>query len=96
MYKYNGKYSFDKSVISNWNSSATGVYYLFEGTSIVYVGSAISVEGIRGRLLQHINERSFPNVAQFGYKEIFGKDAILNHESSEIKRLQPRYNKNGK
>lgn len=96
MYTYNGEYSFNKSIISNWDNSATGVYYLFENTIIVYVGSATSPEGIRGRLLQHVNERNFSTVTKFGYKVINGKDIILAHELSEIKRLQPRYNDVGK
>ncbi len=96
MYTYNGEYSFTKEVITNWRSSATGVYFLFEGTQIVYVGSAVSDEGIRGRLLQHINERNFPYVTNFGYKAIAGKDAVLAHELAEIKRLQPKHNTVGK
>lgn len=96
MYTYYGEYSFTKSVIENWNSTATGVYYLFEGSNIVYVGSAIGDGGLRGRLLQHINERNFPYVTQFGYKAINGKDLVLSHELSEIKKLQPKHNTVGK
>ena len=97
MYTYKGKYNFKKDVITNWDSSDTGVYYLWQESKVVYVGSAVSEDGIRGRLLQHINDNKFPyNVKEFGYKVINGKNAVLAHELSEIKRLQPRYNIVGK
>ena len=90
---YQGPFSFTKNNITNWQNTSKGVYYLWEGKEIVYVGSATSTDGIRGRLLSHVNESNFPSVTDFGYKIISTNDEILRHEESEIKRLFPRYNK---
>lgn len=96
MYPYNGEYPFNKQIISDWDSNTTGVYYLFENDLITYIGSAIGAGGIRGRLLQHINEYSFPHVNRFGFKEIIGSDLILSYEKAEIQRIQPGRNKIGR
>ena len=93
---YNGKFTYSKPNITNWNSNQKGVYYLFNSlNNVVYVGKATGLDGIRGRLLQHLSERKWFDVSDFGYKVINTETEALRHEASEIKRLQPRYNTQG-
>jgi excinuclease UvrABC nuclease subunit len=95
-YKYSGAYDFTEPTIKGWKSTNIGVYYLFENAKIVYVGSAVGDEGIKGRLSQHLNEKNFPRVNEFGYKFISNQKEVLLHEKEEIQRLKPKYNKQGK
>ena len=94
IHSYEGTFNYNDGTIRNaWNSSSIGVYYLFEGSEIVYIGSGTGEHGIRGRLLVHLSENSFPYVNSFGYKFIDTVDETLLHEKSEIQRLNPKYNK---
>ena len=98
---YKGHYHYNKKVVSDWNSTAIGVYYcgypLTNGKLyVLYVGKATSNEGIRGRLLQHLRENKWSNVSHFGYCVCSTSKESENFEASEIKRLKPKHNKQGK
>ncbi len=98
---YLGPYLYGEKVISNWESNAIGVYYcgylLTNGKlNAMYVGKAIGHEGIRGRLLQHLSKDSWPDVSHFGFCSCTTTKEAEDFESSEIKRLQPKYNVQGK
>jgi hypothetical protein len=98
---FQAPYSYDDSVVRNWNSSAIGVYYCGElaldGSFITYyVGRAVSDVGIRGRLLHHLAEQKWSDVTHFGYKICSTINEAINHEATEIARLTPKYNTVGK
>lgn len=99
--EYKGPFQYDETIISDWKSTATGVYYCGyineEETLIVhYVGKATSENGIRGRLLDHLREDDWSDVTHFGYRVCTTAKEAENLEASEIKRLQPKYNTQGK
>jgi len=84
---FNGPYSFDDSTISDWDSTIIGVYYCGIKTTdgkltIYYIGRAIGDEGIRGRLLQHLDENKWHDVTHFGYEECGTAQEAISHEAS--------------
>lgn len=97
---YKGHYPYNKKVVSNWNSTAIGVYYFgylnTNGLYVLYVGKATGDEGIRGRLLQHLREDEWPDVSHFGYCICSTSQEAEDFEASEIKRLKPKHNIQGK
>ncbi len=97
---YKGHYQYNEKIVSDWNSTAIGVYYCgypnTNGLSVLYVGKAISDEGIRGRLLQHLKEDKWPDVSHFGYCVCSTPKEAEDFEASEIKKLKPKYNTQGK
>ncbi|KKP42224.1 MAG: hypothetical protein UR31_C0017G0003 [Parcubacteria group bacterium GW2011_GWA2_33_14] len=97
---YEGHYSYDKDVVGNWNATAMGVYYCgyIDGNNLIvhYVGRATSDEGIRGRLLQHLSEDKWQDVSHFGYSVCTTSREAEDFEASEILRLKPKYNMQGK
>lgn len=100
-YNYQGHYQYSDNVIRNWDSSAMGVYYcgypLSNGNLLVlYVGRAVGDGGIRGRLLQHLQEDYWSGVTHFGYCVCTTAKEAEDLEANEIKRLQPKHNKQGK
>lgn len=95
--EFKGPYTYSKQVISDWNNNQGGVYFLGVQTSeqkmtVYYVGKAFGTEGIRGRLLQHINDNEWPDITHFGYETCSTEQEALDYEKSEIKRLNPRHN----
>ncbi len=98
---YKGNYLFDKETVQNWNSSVIGVYYCGDinnngSLTVLYVGKATSEEGIRGRLLQHLNEEKWSDITHFGYCVCTTSEEAEKFEASEIMKYQPKYNKQGK
>lgn len=97
---YKGHYPYNNTVVGDWDSDATGVYYcgyILNDTLIVhYVGKAVAEGGIRNRLLQHLGEDKWPDVTHFGYCVCTTTNEAETLEAAEIKRLQPKYNKQGK
>jgi len=98
---YKGPYSFDKFTVSNWNSTAIGVYFcgsLTQQGMLVchYVGQAVGEGGLRGRLLRHLSENKWPSVTHFGYIACETVWEASTLEAQEIARLQPHYNTQGK
>jgi len=98
---YKGIYPYNEKVISKWDSTEIGVYYCgYPSASgnlyFLYVGKATSNQGIRGRLLQHLREDKWPDVSHFGYCVCSTSKEAEDLEASEIKRLQPKYNIQGK
>ena len=95
--EYKGHFSFDKEVIQNWNNTQGGVYYCGAlnnmGVLIVYyIGKAFGDVGIKGRLLQHLNENKWYDVTHFGYCACSSENESFALEAQEIKRLDPKYN----
>jgi len=95
--KFNGPYSFDKSVVQNWNNDQGGVYYCGAKTDtnsliVYYIGKAFGNGGIRTRLLQHLSESKWYDVTHFGYCVCSSENEAFNFEASEIKRFNPKYN----
>jgi len=101
IYDYAGQYPYKDGVVRGWDSSAIGVYYcgypLSNGLlATLYVGRAVGEGGIRNRLMQHLQEDFWSDVNHFGYRVCTTVKEAEDLEASEIKRLQPKYNKQGK
>lgn len=101
IYPFKGSYSFSNDTVTNWNSTAIGVYYC--GTKnaagelvVYYIGKSVADGGIRGRLLQHLNEKKWPDVTHFGYMECSSVLETNTHEATEIAKYRPKYNIQGK
>ncbi len=99
--QYQGPYQFSKDVLQGWNNSQGGVYYcgvLGQNNTLIvhYVGKAFGDGGIRGRLLQHYSENKWNDITHFGYAVCDSESASLTFEAQEIKRLNPKYNTQGK
>ena len=62
----------------------------------VDVGRGVGDGGIRGRLLNHLRNDYWPDVTHFGYCVCSTAKEAEDFEASEIKRLQPKYNTQGK
>ena len=89
IYQFKGPYSLDDSTISGWNSTAIGVYYCGAKTaegklSVYYIGKSVADDGIRGRLLQHLGERKWPDVTHFGYEQCDTVTEAERYELAEI------------
>lgn len=98
---YKGHYSYSEKVISEWDSTAIGVYYcgypLTNGNLFVlYIGKATSDQGIRGRLLQHIGNEEWSDVSHFGFHICSTSKEAEDFEASEIKIYKPKHNTQGK
>ncbi|QQG42452.1 MAG: hypothetical protein HYW15_03005 [Candidatus Giovannonibacteria bacterium] len=100
MAEYNGHYSYDLTTVSGWESKVIGVYYIgyLSGQNLtpVYVGKATGLDGIRGRLLDHLNENNWSDASYFGYRICNSAAEAEQLEAAEIRRCQPRYNELGK
>lgn len=99
--QYKGNYPYNEKTIIAWDSNAIGVYYCgyprTDGKLLVlYVGKATSDQGIRGRLLQHLEEDKWPDVSHFGYCVCSTSKEAEDFEASEIERCKPKYNTQGK
>lgn len=99
--QFNGPYSFDTATVTNWNSSLIGVYYCGVKTvdgrlTVYYIGKSVADGGVRGRLLQHLNERKWPDVTHFGYVQCDSVTEAERHELAEIAKYRPKYNTVGK
>lgn len=97
---YQGHYDYRKDVVQNWNNTQGGVYYCGAIASngnltVYYVGKAFGDGGIRGRLLQHLNQNKWRDVTHFGYCVCSSENESLSLESAEIRRLNPKYNVQG-
>ncbi len=94
---YKGPFSYDKNTISNWNSNVIGIYYLGQanqqGTiNVDYVGKATSEQGVRGRLLQHIQANEWYGITHFNYCTCSTIKEAEDLEKSEIFKFKPKYN----
>ena len=101
IYQFKGPYSFDNATVSGWNSTEIGVYYCGAKTANgkltpYYIGKSAAEGGIRGRLLQHLSERKWPDVTHFGYESCDTVRETESHELSEIAKYKPKYNTQGK
>lgn len=101
VHPYKGIYTFSQSVVNNWNSTSNGVYYCGypsqEGKLIaLYVGKTTGQGGIRERLLQHLREGGWTGVTHFGYSVCDTSKEAEDLEASEIARIKPKYNTQGK
>jgi excinuclease UvrABC nuclease subunit len=98
---YQGHYTYTQKVIGDWNNSQIGVYYcgyIGQNGNLMplYIGQAVGQGGIRGRLLQHLNQDSWPDVTHFGYCVCGTTKEASDLESAEILKHQPKYNTQGK
>ena len=101
IYQFKGLYLFDNATISEWDSTAIGVYYCgakgAEGKlNVYYIGKSVAGGGMRGRLLQHLSERKWPDATHFGYEQCDSVAETERHELAEIARYKPKYNTQGK
>jgi len=99
--QYSGHHQYDHRVISDWAYSVIGVYYCgyLQANGMLfplYVGKATGKEGIRGRLLQHLQQSDLPGISHFGFCVCSSEKEADDFEANEIKRLQPRHNIQGK
>jgi len=102
VYDYQGHYQYNKVSVTNNASEEMGVYYCgyVNANNILithYVGRAKG-DGvsIRSRLLDHLRQDNWPDVSHFGYRVCTTKKEAEDLEASEIQRLKPRYNTQGK
>lgn len=98
---FQGPFSYDQKIISDWNSSDIGVYYcgLLAPTgslAVHYVGRAIGDGGIRNRLLQHLGESKWVDLTHFGFHACDTYAEAIEWEEKEIALYKPRYNTVGK
>jgi len=101
VYPYKGHYTYSQDVVSEWDSSAIGVYYCGyvdsdNKLSILYIGRGTGDDGMRGRLLDHLQDDDWPDVSHFGYQVADTIKEVENWEAEEIARYKPKYNKQGK
>lgn len=94
---YNGQHSYDKAVVTGWNSTAIGIYYcgyLNQTGQLVpcYIGKGTGQDGIRGRLLDHLNQDHWPDVTHFGFILCNNAQEAEGLERTEIGRHRPKYN----
>jgi len=101
VHPYQGNYSYNQKVVGDWNNSQIGVYYcgyvLPNGNlSPLYIGQGAGVDGIKGRLLQHLSQDNWPDVTHFGYSVCDTAKEVEGLEMAEITRFKPKYNTQGK
>ena len=97
--QYNGNYAFTESSIVGNAPDSIGVYYcgklLSNGNiEVYYIGK--SCDNVEDRLLDHHSERKWSDVTHFGFKTCSTCTEAEDLEVREIKRLQPKYNTQGK
>jgi len=98
---YSGHYSFNNALINLYAPNSIGVYYCgyIDLNNILithYVGRAMG-DGvsIRNRLSAHLSD-GWRDVAHFGYVLCSTQEEAESFEAAEIRRLQPKYNTQGK
>lgn len=101
IYNFQGNYVFSKEVVQNWNNDWGGIYYcgVVNGAGQLipyYIGKAFGYGGIRGRLLQHLNENKWRDITHFGYCVCSDENETLASELQEIRKFSPKYNVQGK
>jgi len=67
-----------------------------EKLSVYYIGKSVADGGMRGRLLQHLSERKWPDVTHFGYAQCDTTVETERCELAEIAKYKPKYNTQGK
>jgi len=99
VHPYQGNYSYNKITLLGWNSSSIGVYYCGTISStnpntlqVLYIGRAVGKDGIRNRLLQHLDAQDIPNATHFGFSICDTENEAIQFEQSEIQRLRPSLN----
>jgi hypothetical protein len=98
---YYGHYRFNENDIENYGHKGHGVYYCGFLNSMnklvpLYVGRAVGIGvTVKGRLANHFNDDSWPDVTHFGYIPCTGQEAAA-LEEQQIKFHQPAYNTIGK
>ena len=98
IYDYSGHFLYDWTTINNWTGNPIGVYFcgyvLPNGNLIpLYIGKSAAEAGVRGRLLQHLNESKWADVTHFGFHQCTTEQEALNLEASLINLHKPKYNK---
>jgi len=98
---YSGNFLYNQPSVAVSAPDSLGVYYcgsLNQDRSLgaLYVGRALG-DGvtIKSRLRDHFSDR-WPDVTHFGFRICTTMKEAEDLESSEIQRLQPKYNKVGK
>lgn len=95
---YKGPYLYNKQTLTDWNSSAIGIYYcgipIRDGSGVVpyYIGRSVADGGIRGRLLQHLTDDYWPDVTHFNFTVCGSATEAIALEANEIRRFSPKYN----
>lgn len=99
---YQGQYRYNKISVTTNAPEEIGVYYcgqINENNSLIthYVGRAKG-EGVSiySRLLDHLRQENWFDVSYFGYQICTTKKETEDLEASEIQRLKPKYNTQGK
>ena len=99
--QYQGHFLYNSLTIRNWKSTSKGIYYcgyILPNGNLApnYIGRAISIDGIRGRLLEHLNIEIWPDVTHFGYVVCSTIKEAEEFEATEIALFNPKYNIKGK
>lgn len=99
MESFKGPYVYNEKIVSEWNSTSIGVYYIGAKTSenqlsVFYIGKAVGAGGIRKRLLEHLSENKWGDATHFGFHISKTSDIkkIEEFEKKEIAEYAPKYN----
>jgi len=99
VHSFNGLYTYSNATIDSWNNTRIGVYYIGilnpnNRSSLFpyYIGKGTSDKGMRGRLLDHLNNNDYPDATHFGYCACDTVAEADNYEVTEIHRYRPKYN----
>ncbi len=92
---------YSKNNVSLLRDGIVGVYYcgyINQNQTLqpVYVGKSSSEQGVKGRLLDHLNSAYWPEATHFYVKDCKNDTEAVYLEALEIKRCQPKYNNVGK
>lgn len=102
IHPYQGHYQYTELSVKNNAPDKIGVYYcgyVDEKNILIthYVGRAKGEDvSIRSRLLNHLYQDDWPDVYHFGYHVCTTEKEAEDLETAEIKRIQPKYNIQGK
>lgn len=97
MENYKGHFLYNEHSIGNNTPNRIGVYYL--GVVSVgdlmpyYIGKSTNLET---RIQEHFGAGEWGDVSHFGFHLCSTETEALEWEASEIKKFQPKYNKQGK
>lgn len=92
---------FNYTEISSLREGIIGVYYcgsLLSNGNLrpFYIGKSSSEQGVMGRLLDHLENKYWPDVTHFGIEYCSNESEAVALEEREIKYYQPKYNTLGK
>jgi len=102
VHQYQGPYTYNQKIVSDWDSTAIGVYYCgyvnnYSGSlKPLYIGKGTGDGGMRVRLFDHLQNENWSDATHFGYCVCDTVKEAEDFEVAEINRCAPKYNQVGK